>query len=407
MKTTIFTLIFITLCTSAFGQTNVNEKGNKSFAIKTKDIDVLKKDLTKEEKALSVLKKELKELDQDKESNTAVVNTKKSVIASKELEVEKIKTDLETEKDKNLSRKHFKDFFENKIKTEKTTISELETELSEAAGKGDVKAMERIERKKKDSQDSISKYLKQKKVRLALFDGNYSAILPTKNELYRQQFFQSMYNKGSDKTTFINSFSLSANDDGALVQSEVITDNLGMFRIAFGSVVSSSSETPTDGVEAQEETEQESIKRLINGGGNFYLEVVLPLLTNNNENEGWVTWYTYANVIGASDIKGFGNNLDTSTANASGGLTSYAGVTSDNGKFNFFVQANLNYTIGSDDFYKNLGLTEEKGFLNGKFVAGITMLNTFRLSAIVSTFGSDEKLRNGSVTFGVQILPKL
>jgi len=341
--TTVFALMF---CATAFGQTNVNETRNKVLS--------------------------------GKDKSSTVNNATKEV-----------------------NRKHY----EEVLKKQNAELTELNKELEKAIGDRD--AMDKIEEKIKAKEIQLKKTEEEKEVRLALFDGNYSAILPTKNKLYRQQFFQSMYNKGSDKTSFVNSFSLAANSDGALAQSEVVTDNLGIFRIAFGSMVTSSSEKPTDDAEIQEETEQEAIKRLINGGGNFYLEVVLPLLTTNNENEGWVTWYTYANVIGASDIKGFGNNLDTSTANVSGGLTTYAGVTSDNGKFNFFVQANLNYTLGSDDFYQNLGLTEEKGFVNGKFVAGITMLNTFRLSAIVSTFGSDEKLRNGDVTFGVQILPKL
>lgn len=83
----------------------------------------------------------------------------------------------------------------------------------------------------------------------------------------------------------------------------------------------------------------------------------------------------------------------------------YFGLSSDSKKFNFFLQANGNVTGGTKEFYRNLGLTNDKIFFNGKVIAGMTILNNFRLSATLSNYGSDEKIRSNKITVGVQILP--
>lgn len=342
----------------------------------------------------------------ESESSQKVNNLNTKILKSKnDTEKGSLEEQLKTEKENNPLRKLSEKQSNSLIEKKQSEINELITKLDENVGENN-EVYDKIQDDIKKKQIELEDLEEEKKVRLAQFDGNYSTFFPSVNKLYQQQFFKSIYNKDS-KTKYINTFGLSANNEGALVQSEIITDNLNFLRLSFGSVITSSSETPTDANEIKEETENDAIKRLIGGGGNFYLEAQLPLITTNNENKGWVTMYTYANVIGGADIKGFGNNLETSTANGSVGITTFLGATSDKGKFNFFVQGNLNYTMGSDDFYTNLGLNEEKGFLNGKLIAGVTLINTFRLSAIISSYGSDEKIRSGNVIFGVQILPSL
>jgi hypothetical protein len=266
---------------------------------------------------------------------------------------------------------------------------------------------------------ALKKLQFERDVKLDSFDG-FQWFMPSVKRTNRENFFSSMYNNTTTETHYVNSFALSTDSKNVAAQSEIITDNLNMFRISFGTVVTSTSGDTTDDtttastrLAAEEDTPEETetaeaaLKRLINGGGNFYLDITLPLVITNDENEGWITSYTYTNLVGGMDIKGFGNDLDTSTGNGSLGISSYIGASSDNKKFNFFIQGNLNYTMGSDDFYKNLALRNEKGFLNGKLIAGITLLNTFKVSAILSQYGSDEAVRSGEVAIGLQILPGL
>jgi len=240
--------------------------------------------------------------------------------------------------------------------------------------------------------------------------GRFPWFFPTVKKVNRKNFFHDMYSNKTDKTILLNSFALNGNSDASAVQTEVITDNMWGLRLSFGSVLSvsnsktnDSEEAPTDQVE--KETEQEAFSRLINGGGNFYLDIILPVFTTNPNNGDQITFYGYANLRGAMDLEGFSSNVNTSTGNGTFGLNAYLGVSSDNKKFNFFMQGNASYTVGTNEFYSNLGLSKEKAFLNGKIIAGVTMLNQFRLSAIISAFGSDEKIRSSKVAIGIQVLP--
>lgn len=241
--------------------------------------------------------------------------------------------------------------------------------------------------------------------------GKFPWLFPSWKKSNRKKFFHDMYSDKTDKTIFLNSFSLNSNSNATAVQTEMVTDNMWAMRLSFGNVLSvspdqeNSDETPEE--QKKDETEQEAFSRLINGGGNFYLDLTLPLVTTNQNNGDQITFYGYANLRGAMDVKGFSSNVDTSTGNGTFGLNIYSGISSDNKKFNFFLQANANYTVGTDIYYKNLGLYNEKPFVNGKIITGVTILNQFRFSAMVTAFGSDEKIRSNKVIVGIQILPGL
>lgn len=233
----------------------------------------------------------------------------------------------------------------------------------------------------------------------------YSWFLPTKtnDKETRNNFFKDIYNNTTDSTHYVNSFSMSSFDNGVTAQSELVTDNLNWFRVVFGTLISAQSNSDT--TTAEEQTQEQALTRLFNGGGNLYLEMTLPLATTYNGNgKDLMTGYLFFQMKGAADIKGFGNNIETSTTNGSVGFNGYLGVSSDNKKFNFFVQSNANFTFGNNDFYQNLNLTHNQGFINGKLIAGVTLLNKFRATAMISSFGSDASVRSGKVLFGLQIL---
>jgi len=266
-----------------------------------------------------------------------------------------------------------------------------------------------IDRKKIELQKLIS----ERDQKLA-YVGSFDWFLPTANKANRKQFFHDMYNNKTDKPIFLNAFALNSNSDATSVQNEIVTDNMWALRVTFGSVLSLASEkgnpveTPEEiAAKTKKETEQEALNRLLSGGGNFYLEFILPLFTTNQNNGDQITSYTYASARGAMDIESISSNIDTSTGNGTIGISEYFGISSDSKKFNFFVQGNINYTFGTTEFYNNLGLVNTKPFLNGKIIAGLTILNNFRVSAVASTFGSDEKVRSNKITVGVQIMPGL
>ena len=154
----------------------------------------------------------------------------------------------------------------------------------------------------------------------------------------------------------------------------------------------------------------EALQRLINGGGNFYFDLTAPLLTTirGNSSDDLVNFYAYANIKAASDIKGYGNDLTASTYNTSLGLNLYSDISSENKKFNFFMVANASYyCLATKEFYEALQIDHTDGFLSGKITIGVTLLNQFRFSANVATFGSETSVRSSKIGFGLQFLPNL
>jgi len=276
--------------------------------------------------------------------------------------------------------------------------------------------------KKLSSIDSIAKFIfkkEQQMVALVLKRdeklatlGKFHWILPSWRREDRKNFFSDMYDNKTDETNYLNAFALNGNSDGTTVQTEIVTDNLYALRVSFGSVLSVATAQKEEAktieeaqIQNKKETEQETFNRLINGGGNFYLEGILPLASTNQNNGTQITLYTYANVRGAMDLENFNSDIDTSTVNGSVGLNSYLAINSDNKKFGFFIVGDVNFVLGSNAFYKNLGFTNPEGFLVGKIVAGLSILSRFKVSANILTFGSNEAIRNNKVIVGVQIFP--
>lgn len=311
----------------------------------------------------------------------------------------------------NSSSEIYKKYYEKVISRKNDSIATYKAQLQDDRYNSDLKSIDSIQALIRKKENEIALVTIEKDEKLATY-GKFPWLLPSWKKVNRKKFFHDMYNKDVNKTNYLNSFNLSGYSNGTTVQTEIVTDNMWAARISFGSALSVSTAKKEDNLSLEEvkekekeETENETFNRLINGGGNFYLEAALPLITTNQNNGDQITFYSYANVRGAMDIKNFNSNMDTSTANGSLGLTAYGAINSDNKKFGFFLIGDINYVVGSNAFYKNLGLSNEEGFLVGKIVAGFSILNTFKLSATIKTFGSNATVRNDKVIIGVQILP--
>lgn len=387
-------------------QASINETKRKSSFVETL--------LSEEYKKLTADIVESKENIKDLDSKLIVKNAlaKDDIIEQdiKVLEVakdaEQSQLDLLLEKRASFIRKQedqtpFIEYFKGKIAEKEAAIKQAKTAIKTAKT---LKEMDEIQKGITRNERDI-KILQEQKERKLLNLNTYRWFMPTVRRFDREIFFQDMYNNSTNKTILLNSLVLNSNSNATAVQTEIVTDNLSALRLSFGSVLSlASSENDTGETEQEQkqaETEQEALSRLVNGGGNFYLEAILPVMCTNPNNGNQFTFYGYANVRGAMDIDGLGNDIDTATGNYSFGLNTYFGLSSDSKKFNFFLQANGNVTGGTKEFYRNLGLANEKIFFNGKVIVGMTILNNFRLSATLSNYGSDEKIRSNKITVGV------
>lgn len=333
-------------------------------------------------------------------SQTASINVKKVKEDKLELPVIKNPDSIETNTITTIQEEYGKKY-DSLIKDSNAKIQEFTNKLKQNIS---ITKMDSLVKLIKKEQKQIEIYTKNKIAKVASF--NYNWFLPTKDKTQRENFYSELYDKKNNKTEYLNAFALNTNLNGVTAQSEILTDNINWFRVTLGTVVSSSNTSKQDDTTTiEEETQDQAFSRLINGGGNFYLDLTLPLITTYNGNSNdLVIGYCYMQMKGATDIKGFGNTIDSTTANGSIGLNGFISASSDSRNFTFFMQGNADYFFGGDDFYKNLNLENERSFLSAKLSTGVILMNKFKLSAILSTYGSDASIRSGNVIFGIQVL---
>ncbi|CAM3883562.1 MULTISPECIES: coiled-coil domain-containing protein [Flavobacterium] len=225
---------------------------------------------------------------------------------------------------------------------------------------------------------------------------------PSIKSRYGNLFYKQFYNIKDDKTSFLNSFALNYNDLGAIVQSEIIGDTFNSFRMSFGSMLQSNVKTSETEEEKLKQTEQNQLEQLLNGGGNFYLETIYPVYYNLGN---ICSLYGFLSNRTAFSLKEINESIDSETFNTAFGANLYLGLNSDKNKFNLFFKGDFNYIIGTKSLYQNLQLAEEKPFLQGKLIVGVTFLSKFRLAATLNSFGSDDAVRRSKITVGLQVIP--
>ncbi len=253
---------------------------------------------------------------------------------------------------------------------------------------------EEIEMKK----NIIKKLEKEKGYVSSTFNSKKQKFFPSVNNYYRDYFFESHYSSEYNKTALLTSLSATINNDAKTIQSELVADRIKWFRVSLGSVMSIASDT------TETKVEENNIERLISGGGNFYLDFTLPVFTSYTDS--FLTDYCYLNFKAASDISGFGNNVDVTTFNGSIGITNYLGFSSDEKKFNFFILNDVTAYKGNRGFYENLNLNHQKWFLNSNFSFGVTFLNNYRV-VCRTNLSSEPSLRTEKFAVGIQLLPNL
>ena len=392
MKTKLLLLLFLitsTLCFAQVPSININNTYRESTF---SDVDKTKiKDFEKQEENLQKEIKKLKDGDVTKIEKEADLIT---ITASKKKLLEE-----------NYQYKYNNDYYTNQIGKVTTKTDKLKNDLNEASKVDDNRTrINTYEKEIKELEKEKNRLEVEKKRKLNPSLNNYYWLLPSKNHIYRNAFFEDTYNNSTTETNYLNAFSVVGSPNGITGQSELVADNMKMFRITFGTVITATNDSLTT-----ESTRVDALQRLINGGGNFYFDLTLPLATTiKGNNEDLINFYAFTNIKAASDIKGYGNNIATSTYNSSGGLNLYSDISSENRKFNFFVIANSNYYYGcTKEFYENLDIHHNHGFLSGKITVGVTLLNQFRFSANVLTYGSEPSLRSEKISAGLQFLPKL
>ena len=226
---------------------------------------------------------------------------------------------------------------------------------------------------------------------------------PTKSRyiFQREAFYNEYYDEDDVHTNFLNNFSLTFSDNSTTAQSELISDYIEAFRLSFGTVLTASENSESDGVET--ESESEALKRLINGGGNFYIAIQLPIYSFKTLS---FSALTSLNGKLSSDIKGVGNDVVSSDWRGMVYQSAYVALSTDSKKFNFFINADYGFIRGSDSFYNqfNLDKSFNKPAFFGKAIIGVTLNNLIRVTITTKSFSNYSSLVSDKVLVGIQLL---
>ena len=230
----------------------------------------------------------------------------------------------------------------------------------------------------------------------------------------KQRAFEKVFSKNSERSLYLaNNASLQLNRNGTILESELVSAYLGVFRVTFGSLVTNTNddtentEGETDDMMTDESVQTdntEAFQRLLEGGGNAFLNLELPLFLYQSKR-----WFLYANTSGrvGLEISEFSDDIDTSTGNGNISGNLYTSISTDNKELTFFGYINYGVYFGADSFYERLEINNNNEFWFGKVTAGVTIQNRLRFSLTFNTFSSEKNLRSGNIVIGAQILPGL
>lgn len=263
-----------------------------------------------------------------------------------------------------------------------------------------VKQIELLKNSFKNDVEEINRKLynytsSEKKDELAQYSSGNGFLFP--NRYVAKGFHKMLYSEGNNNISFIKNTGFSIGDQSGSIYSELLSGNLGAFRVSLGSMIAASNQQ-----DEELKKEEEAYQRLINYGGNTVLTFDYPLFywKGRSYKSNFLGRFI---VKGAADFPAFGTTTDKWAGNGMAGLNLYYDLSLDENNLRFFFDFNGNIVFGTDSFRNNLGV-ENNNFAFGQLVVGLVVLENIKLSFNLATISSEKVLEGRNVTAGGQIL---
>ncbi|MGJ8684703.1 MAG: hypothetical protein ACSHWW_08770 [Nonlabens sp.] len=217
-----------------------------------------------------------------------------------------------------------------------------------------------------------------------------------------------VYSKNKSELYLINESALQFNGNGAVVNTEFASTFFGPLKVNFGTVISNDSDPDdmeedamTPSLVDEKMVSEESIQRLITGGGNTYLGLELPVVFHSSQR---ITFFSYLRSRASLELDEFSDDVNTTTGVFSFSSHALLAVNSDDKAFNFYLQASYGLYGGASGFRERLGV-DKKVFDFGTISTGVTINNVVRIAVTFKPFSSQNQLSTGRALLGIQILP--
>lgn len=306
----------------------------------------------------------------------------------------------------------YKEYLKNRKKKQIEKLKNLNEQKSKLEKEETITNLRKLKEeisKEKQKLDDYTKLIKR------INDETKQVVFPTFNKVNRERIFGLLYT-GNDRNSnfsFGNSASLQINNSGTIVETNLISSDLGPFRVSFGTLLTNATEDENDDENQSDDgltpntteedniTQTEAFQRLLSGGGNTFLNFELPVLFASGE---FSSIYLNTSARVGLDIEEFGDDIETTSGNGNVNSNLYGSVSSKDKVFTFFGQINYGLYFGSKEFYQNLGVTSEKAFGFGRITVGFTINNFVRFGLTLNTLSSESNLRSGTIVVGSQVL---
>lgn len=210
-------------------------------------------------------------------------------------------------------------------------------------------------------------------------------------------FFDMFYGNDGIRFKALGNSGINFGNKTGAIYSELVSGNLGIFRVGLGSMVSSTNSNDT--INAKQD---EAYQRLVTYGGNTVLTIEYPLAyfhSNNNQ----YNFLSRAIAKGTADLPAFGTKTDKWAGSCSIGIDFYGDAALNNNNLRFFFNFNYNKIFGTDIYKNNLGIDNSK-FMFGQLSFGLIFMENYKISFIVTTFSSEKSLQNRNIIAGGQVL---
>jgi len=209
-------------------------------------------------------------------------------------------------------------------------------------------------------------------------------------------FFDIIYDGKGEYFKTLGNTGFSFGSNSASIYAELVSGNLGIFRVSLGSMITSSSDSLQNG------KKDEAYQKLVTNGGNTVLNIEYPLMFLHSR-DNYYNLISRLIVRGTSDLPAFGTSTQKFAGSASLGIDFYGDASLSNNQLRFFANFNANKIFGTDVFRDNLGI-KNNNFTFGQLSLGLVFLQAFKISFTVFTVSSEASLRNKNVVGGGQIL---
>ncbi|WP_340199415.1 hypothetical protein [Ascidiimonas sp. W6] len=212
-----------------------------------------------------------------------------------------------------------------------------------------------------------------------------------------EALFDYIYGNTGARFKVLNNTGFTFGDNTGSLYSELVSGNLGVFRVSLGTMISSSSSDDSETAK-----QQEAYQRLATNGGNTVLTFEYPLVYAHSKNNQYNVLSRFI-AKGTADFPEFGTTTEDFAGSASFGIDIYADASLSNNALRFFMNFNTNMIFGTDIYQENLGI-DSASFSFGQLSLGLVVAENIKLSFIITSFSSEKSLDNGNVILGGQIL---